>query len=168
VDWSVVAAIGEVAGAAGVVLSLLYLGRQIRASSLADKRLRYEQALAESTAWGRSLAGEGELAAIMLRGLTDGRSVLTPVERFRFNASVIQIFRAYESICVYADEGGMPEWGKKDFDEFFRDFIGLTGVQEYWAERQHWFAPAMRVQVDQLAGQPGDTLRANYAQVSHR
>jgi len=161
-DWTLIGAVAEILGAAGVILSLLYLGRQIRSASLADQRARYEQALTEATAWGESLATEGDLAEIVLRGLNAGPSALTPVERFRFNASIIKMFRAYEKMTVYSTEGGVPAWGKKTFDEVFRDLLGFSGFQNYWLERRHWFVPEMQAEIDALIARPGRTVSALY------
>jgi hypothetical protein len=157
-----IGAVAELLGATGVILSLLYLGRQIRSASLADQRARYEQALAEATAWAESLATEGELAEIVLRGLNAGPSALTPVERFRFNASIIKMFRAYEKMTVYSTEGGVPAWGKKTFDEVFRDLMDFSGFRHYWSDRRHWFVPEMQSEIDSLIARPGRTVSAVY------
>ena len=60
------------------------------------------------------------------------------------------LFRAYESVSQYSDEGGVHEWGKEAFFTSIGDFVGLPGVQDYWRDRRHWFAPHMRAKIDQM------------------
>ena len=49
-----------------------------------------------------------------------------------------------------SDEGGVHEWGKEAFFTSIGDFVGLPGVQDYWRDRRHWFAPHMRAKIDQM------------------
>ena len=149
-DWEKIGAIGEVVGAIGVILSMLYLARQIRAASLDDQRSRYDQAVDAATSWSQSLATQGDLAEIVLRGMVGDATVLNPEERLRFNSSLLGLFRSYERVFQYAAEGGVHDWGKEAFAVAFRDFVALPGVQLYWSERRHWFAAQMRSEVDQM------------------
>jgi len=166
VDWTVIGAVGELVGAIGVIFSLLYLGRQIRSATRADQRVRYEGALAEITGWTESVAAEGQLADIVLRGMTSGMSALTPVERFRFNTSVARMFRGYELLSVYSAERGVAVWGKESFDEVFRDLLAFPGIQQHWSERKHWYAREMRAEIESLLMSPGHTLTTIYEDVA--
>ena len=61
-DWEIVGSIAETVGAIGVVLSLLYVGRQLRQSnSMARSAARMEISSAMNT-WTASIASSPELA----------------------------------------------------------------------------------------------------------
>ncbi len=161
-NWEMIAAVGEVVGAVGVILSLLYLASQIRSSTLESQRARYDQALEASTVWGQSVAVEGELADITFRGWVRGAAALTPEERFRFYASMLTLFRAYERMSQYAAEGGVHEWGKQAFDHTFQDLLAMPGIREYWADRKHWFAPTMQAEIDGMIVKAGAAVLDAY------
>jgi len=66
-DWNMVGALGEIVGAGAVVVSLLYVGRELKHSS-AVARLQGIQATNEKLfEWAMSVAKDPALAALMVR-----------------------------------------------------------------------------------------------------
>jgi hypothetical protein len=161
-----IGAVGEIVGGAGVIVSLLYLARQVRAASLADQRARFEAAQDQITTWMQSVATSGELGGLVTRGLISGRSELKPEEVLRFYLSLQQLLRSYERLCIYAEEGAMHHWLKETFETALRDLIAFPGLKQYWAERRHYYAPAMQREVDALMMAPSEAMLAMYAQGS--
>jgi len=162
-DWTVVGAIGEILGAAGVIFSLLYLGRQIRSASIQERRSRYEAALDMSVAWSQSLSTDADLAGVTLRGMLQGPDSLDPDERLRFYAGLLTPFRAYERVAHYWAEGAVDDWGKDIFDRVFRDLLSLPGIRQYWADRRHWFSPLAQTSIDALVAEAtGDGMLGSY------
>jgi hypothetical protein len=161
-DWTMVGAVGEVLGGAGVIVSLLYLASQVRVGSRADQSARFEGAQDAVSDWTQSLATDAELAEIVLRGATQGGSALRPVELWRFYASLNLLFRSYERMCMYDREGVVHHWGKEAFDHSLRDLLGFPGFRQYWSERRHWFVPVMQREVDALLAGAGQTLMTAY------
>ena len=79
-NWEAIGAIGEIAGALGVIVSLAYLASQIRTQNR-------ESRLAAATEWTNqwnhftgSLAENQGLAEIWLRGLRDHSSLIESTE----------------------------------------------------------------------------------------
>jgi hypothetical protein len=157
-----IGAVGEVVGAAGVILSLLYLARQIRGASLRDQRTRYDQAIDTAITWNQSLATEGDLAEVFVRGMLGDTTDLKPEERLRFYASLLTVFRTYERVSQYGAEGGVHAWGRESFAVSFRDLMAAPGVQAYWAKRRHWFGPQMQVEVDDMVAEAGHAFLDTY------
>ena len=109
-NWDMVGALGELVGALAVVLTLIYLGRQVRQASEEAQRNRFGNLNDEISRVADSWGSEDALSDIVFRGLQDPLS-LTPHEAFRFNSSVFRMFKAWESVFQYASEGGVPQWG---------------------------------------------------------
>ena len=152
-DWDAIGAIGEVLGAAAVVVTLFYLARQVREASEESKRNQMELRRSRYDALNRELisasdewAANSELSDIMLRGFTE-RDSLDPVEVFRFYSSLHRFFRSIDAFFVYAAEGGVHDWGIERWRTTLADFMTFPGVREYWERRGHWFTDALRAEV---------------------
>ncbi len=144
-----VGAIGELVGAAAVVLTLVYLARQVGQASEEAQRNRFgnlnDEISRVADSWGR----DSELSDIVFRGLHDPLS-LNPHEAFRFNSSAFRMFKAWESVFQYSREGGVHQWGADGFHTTMTDLLGLPGMQKYWADRRHWFSPIFVEEVERL------------------
>ena len=147
VNWDMVGALGEVMGAAAVVLTLVYLARQVRHASQEAQRNRFANLNDEISRVADSWGANDELSGIVFRGLHDPTS-LTPQEAFRFNASVFRMFKAWESTFHYSLEGGVHQWGANGFLDSMADLIGMPGMQKYWLDRRHWFSPGFAKEVE--------------------
>jgi len=96
-DWTMIGAVGELLGAVAVVVSLIYVARQVRDSSNAAQRAHYLELNREITNFADGIAREDEWSDIVYRGFID-RSTLTPKEILRFNAGVLGVFRSWEAV----------------------------------------------------------------------
>jgi len=160
-NWEMIGAIGEIAGAVAVVVSLVYLARQIRDSSVQDRRTQYTQLnrdFLQFNDWIIRDAGYGDL---IYRGIRD-RDALGPAEILRFNAGMLGQFRAQEALFHYHREGGVHDWGADAYASTMIDWVGLPGVQAYWHDRRHWFSAAFGEEVDRWMAQQSQRLLDGY------
>jgi hypothetical protein len=101
-DWNAIGAIGEVAGATGVVVTLLFLIKQLRDNTRSMKAAAtasYMQAY--SGANGR--ASDAYRARVVSTALADPSS-LTADEAMSFNMMMSERVALYESLCsMYLD-----------------------------------------------------------------
>ena len=155
-NWEALGAIGEIVGAAAVVLTLVYVARQVREASeesrqnqIELRRSRYDALNRELSETADSWGDDADISDIMLRGFSDPSS-LSQVEIFRFYASMQRLFRALEALFVYSAEGGIHEWGARGWRVSLSEFITFPGVRTYWEDRRHWFSEAFREEVSTL------------------
>ena len=148
-DWTQIGAMGELLGAAAVVVSLIYLSRQVRESSLAEQRAQYLELGRELTSFANGIAREGDWARISLQGFQD-KSQLTPVEVYRFYAGLYEFFRAWEALFHYSRGGRVHAWGAEALSATMVDILGYPGTQDYWADCKHWFSKAFQDHVDDI------------------
>ena len=109
-NWSMLGALGEIVGAAAVVLTLVYLARQLRSATAADQRSRYDELTTELAGVARGWAENDALSDIMFRGFRDPDS-LDPDEIFRFYSSLYGAMKAWEAVTHYSSEKGVHAWG---------------------------------------------------------
>lgn len=146
-NWEALGAIGEIAGALGVIITLAYLAVQIRQNTRASRITAIQTASENSARFSELLASDPELGELLWRGLRDPES-LSPAETRRFVAT-LNVFMRRESVAFYLHKAGaMP-------DELWEARLGsLTGLLNQ---------PGTRLFLD-LAGQ---SLPAEFREFVH-
>jgi len=90
-SWEALGAIGEIVGAAGVILTLAYLAVQVRQNSrLLERSTEATRVTADAAMvgnfneWRETVIANPEVGDLFVRGMEDPAG-LTPAERLRFN-----------------------------------------------------------------------------------
>lgn len=93
-----VAEVAEVVAAIGVIISLIYLGYEIRQNTVAVRSTAY-QAIhdAEDQFWSDLVSGPG-VADLWQRGLDGGLKGLTAEERARFTVTARRLIYLYQNV----------------------------------------------------------------------
>ena len=146
-NWEMIGAIGEVGGAVAVVLTLVYLARQVRDSASQERRNRYLELNRDATKITDAIALDLQLADTFLRGVRD-RTSLNQAEAARFAALMLNLFRAQEALFFYHREGGVDDWAAGSHKAALIDLLGAPGAQDWWAGRRNWFAQDFQAEVD--------------------
>ncbi len=167
-NWTMIGAMGELLGALAVVVSLIYLARQVKESAGAEQRTlgaaqrtQYFQLNTEIANFADGISHEDEWSDILFRGFVD-RTSLSPKEIFRFNAGMLGLFRAWEARFEYAREGSVHDWGAEGHKAMMIDVLGYPGAQSYWKDRAGWFSKDFRVEVDGILESAEPTMLRSY------
>lgn len=151
-DWNMIGALGEAAGAIAVVVTLFYLARQIRDSARENRRLEYAQLNRDFLQLPNAIAHDESFANLFFRGAVDPSS-LSPPETARLYSGVLLMFRTLEALFHYHGEGGIDDWGLDGYRATMVDMMSLPGVRQYWTERRHWFSAEFQSEVDRWLSQ---------------
>jgi hypothetical protein len=155
-DW---AAIGEMVGAIAVVVSLIYVGVQVRQNTRAT-RVITRQAFVQTHGENVSHLMQEEFRDIYWRGLA-GLSNLHGSELAAFGGWAAQIFREFESFYFQWKAGAFDDQIWSGWNCQFRDAFGYLGVQEVWTLRCHHFSAEFREFVGrEIAGKESKPLYA--------
>ena len=149
-DWTMIGAVGEIVGGAGVILTLFYLARQLRSASIESQRSRYGELTTSMSTVADSWSHDGDLAALMLRGFRDP-STLDSAETFRFYTSLYRAMKAWEAFYYYSREGAIHDWGWDGIRATMTSFMAYPGMKIYWATRRDWFSREFQEEVDRVA-----------------
>lgn len=168
-NWNALGALGEIVGAAAVVVTLFYLARQVLEASEETKRnqaevrrTRYDALNRELSRTAAEWAANPEIADVIFRGLFD-LGALSRVEVFRFYTAQQRFLRSLESLFVYSTEGGVHEWGAQGWRAALADYITFPGVRAYWDDRHHWYSEAFQSEVNSLVSDSGAVMAQAYA-----
>ena len=130
-DWEAIGAIGEILGSAAVLISLVYLARQIRSNT--DK-LRFDasQSVASSADRGFDPIYYDPCMSIWLKG-HDDYEALTAGEQTIFGALMVRNLNNFQAIFHAMNEGIM------DDDIFRRTHVGFYSGLVSSPGGAHWF-----------------------------
>jgi hypothetical protein len=139
-NWEAVGAIGEIIGAIAVILTLLYLARQIKDSARAARSAAVTDATTAMQAFYLELGSNSQASESFLNGLRSYDSLSLPAQ-FQWLMLMHSAFLGFQRSFFLAQEGTL--------DSDLRDSIGtaivavnhLDGMKAYWRQRKAFFQP---------------------------
>lgn len=155
-NWEAVGAIGEVIGAIGVILSLVYLGTQIRHSarqmgehSRALRVAAIDQVAASFSRFRDPLIRDREIAELWLRGTRDYAG-LDEVDKIRAGRLFQELFFAHQNVYSRFVEGATTEASWVDQKQAIAANLRNPGIQTWWREARAIYADDFEEVVEAL------------------
>jgi hypothetical protein len=131
-NWDAISAVGEIIGAAAIVITLAYLAIQVKQNSANVKLASLESMAGQWHQWSSILAGSPDLAEIVARGNHDYPS-LPEEDALRYGAFIQMFFDATESYYTQITEIGIA----KDMEvlkAIVRRRLRHRGFTQWWEE----------------------------------
>ena len=148
-DWSAVAAWGEVGGAIAVVVSLLYLSAQVRQGNRVARAAAQESLQNAFRNFRQPLASDAELYRIFDRGVEEFDS-LEGDDRGRFFHLAFQFGKVFESAHYHYTRGLLDDGSWEGWRNGLAHYFHAPGWQKYWALRSDLYSPELRAFVSRL------------------
>jgi hypothetical protein len=142
-----IGAIADAVGAGGVIVSLLYLGVQVRASNRATQRTNAHEFNAGYRALWGLISSDGTTAALWQKGLAD-YDKLTSVESLRFSTLMFQVVTVWEERYYALKDSDLPEWAATTSQIGQREIVSLPGFRRWYELRGHWLSPEYRAAIE--------------------
>lgn len=146
-DWGAVGAVGELIGAFAVVLSLVYLSRQVHQNTRALRTGNAATVLVNFQDIARPFITDREAGAITLRAMQED-DTLTPSEKLSAYAWFFVLLKSGELAYAQYRNGELDEAFWEASLEFFLAYWTTPGMRTYWADRRGAFVPEFRAAVD--------------------
>jgi hypothetical protein len=137
-NWDALGAAAELLGAVGVIISLLYLGVQIRLQNQESRLNSVSEAIRQFNDVLAGLAHNSDLTEIWVKGLTDYDN-LDIQEKVRFSSHVGRVFRVIEGLYEYNLEGRVKEHSWDAIDRTMNEMLGYSGLRAWWHARSDWY-----------------------------
>ncbi len=136
-NWEAIGAIGDLVGGIAVVLSLIYVGYQIRQSSrqieLSSRHIEastYLETGDEFSRWLTLIAADELLADLYRRGLAGEE--LSQTESLRFHFLLDSLFVAYENNYHQVQIGSVQRDSVEINAENLKRILGSPGGSRWW------------------------------------
>lgn len=152
-DWTLLGALGELLGAVAVVVSLVYLSRQVHQNTTAVRTANAVTVQGNFQQLARMFYTDRVMGDLVLRGMR-GEVDLAPAEQIAVYAYFFDFLKTAELAYYQYSNGDLdpPLW-EASFN-FYHAYFSTPGFRSYWAERRAAFIPVFQEAMDGwLAGE---------------
>lgn len=141
------AALAEIIGAIAVVISLIYVGYQVKQNTSAIQTQVHESVVGHVLEAEGALLHNADLAQVMVKAYSKPES-LTPDEMLRADTYFTHEFVNWESAYLHHKQGFIDEkvWLRWDLSHW--PDRESPGRFEYWTRHRHWFEDSFARHVD--------------------
>jgi hypothetical protein len=147
------ASIGEFVGGIGVVVTLIFVGVQLRQNTRAVQRSSAREAGNALVGAVQLHADSAELTDLTLRAL-DSLEQLTPVERYRFESWMYCWMHSHEQEHLASRERSHLDELLAPKRRAIAGYILTPGGSQFWSERKSWFTDYFQNVVDDIVANP--------------
>lgn len=150
--WEAIAALAELLGALGVIASLVYLGGQVRSSGRQARHAAIQSVVNKmNEVWNRMAAET--TADLWTRGSKGFAYLEGEKEGVQFSALMLSIFKPYEEIFHYRDDGFVDDWVWESQSRLCETLLSTPGATEWWGRRRGWFSESFRAYIEAMRGE---------------
>ena len=146
--WEAISNIADIVGAVAVVVSLVYVARQINQNTQAS-RSSTRQAIADSALVAVSdLIADSGMAQLMTRDMAGEE--FTPAESLRLAGRGYMVMRHWENIYYQYRTGMLLEDEWRGFRRNLTALLQLRHMQQYWARESEIYSDAFKEEVARI------------------
>ena len=145
--WGDIGALSEFIAALAVVVSLVYVSRQIRQNTSAIKAANATTVQKNFVDLANTLYSDRELAGIILKGMS-GTASLTPPEQLAAYAWFFNMLKTAELAHFHLRNGDLDEDLWEASLQFYRAYFTTPGMKAYWQHRRSAFIPEFQEAMD--------------------
>jgi hypothetical protein len=159
-NWEALGALSELLGAAAVVLTLLYLSRQIAHQNRALETTMRDSVFRQLQDYNFVVMGDERLGGLFQRGVAEvNPEGFSEDDRARFIHAMFGFFKIYENIYFHRLEGSISEeaWRQNRLILFL--YAEQPGGRAYWERRRGAFDPRFQRMLDTALGARESSLR---------
>ena len=154
-NWDAIGAIGELVGAAAVVVSIIYLAVQIKQNSRLVRSSGYQTAVQVANEVMESLSSDPETSRIFERA-QESYDDLSPDELRTARAMFLRVFMYYEAFFYQYKDGVVDPDIWEGRRKMMINLLTMPGVASWWAQYCDVFGAGFRTYVSEQMKSPGD------------
>ncbi len=143
--------IAEIIASIAVIASLLYVGLQVKQSTMASHSAAAQANVSALNECVGLINASDKLADILQQG-AQSLSALKGGDLIRFMAFHDQLFLTFQSYYQQWKDGAFDERLWLLHRQSALDLLSQPGQQEWWGTRRHWFFPEFQDYLNNLAG----------------
>jgi hypothetical protein len=143
-NWEAIAAVAEILGAIGVIASLTYLAGQVRTAGNQARQTALQSVMNQMNIVWTQISAEKSVAENFSKGSQGLANLEDETARLRFSAFLLSVFRPYEEIFHYRENGVVDDWTWESISSQCHALMGTPGFAEWWNLRGDWFSRSFR------------------------
>jgi len=147
-DWNAIGAIGEAAGAMGVIITLVFLTSQIRQANKGHRSAAYQAYLERRSDWQKTIA-DPDVNATFIAGAFDPTSA-TEAQLQGMHQTMHLSMTFFEGAYRLWCEGLLSDADWKSCSVMLSEFRATKGFQLWWPAVNDFFDPSYVEVVEKL------------------
>lgn len=151
-DTQSLANIAEFVGAVAVVVSLIYIAREVRQGTDAQRMENFARALDRIAETQAGIGRNPELMKIWSRGFADPTK-LTNAQRLQMTWLLYEAMGPFEFLFIADNKGALPPGVWQRWSGTLAWWVSYPGVQAWWRAKPYPFTDEFSRYVDQLIAQ---------------
>ena len=144
-----IASIAEIIGAVAIVLSLIFVGVQLKDSTRATRSATANEAISTLTAWYAEIGTDEQTSSLFWNAMADPEA-RTPEEWFQFTMVFHGIMLTFQNSFYLANEGTLDEEIHQSMTEVLVGVKDQPGLHRYWRQRRSIFYRDFQDYVDSI------------------
>jgi len=144
-----IASIAEIIGAVAIVLSLIFVGVQLKDSTRATRSATANEAISTLTAWYAEIGTDEQTSSLFWNAMADPEA-RTPEEWFQFTMVFHGIMLTFQNSFYLANEGTLDEEIHQSMTEVLVGVKDQPGLRRYWGQRKSIFYRDFQDYVDSI------------------
>ena len=148
-NWDAIAALSQVAAAAGVIISLIYLAAQIKSNTKETRAASFNAVTDSFNHFNFLVAQDRTLAALFLRGSAD-YGQLDGVEEMQFDLLILGLFRIHESVFYQSNRGTMERDLRDAENRSLIFLLEMPGIRAWWKDNPYSFTHEFREHIKKV------------------
>ena len=142
--WALIA---EIVGGIAIVVSLVFVGLQVRQSAQTNAQTLTQAVVSDYLAAVVALGDTHQMACIFSQAIEDYEEI-TGAERVMFNNRVLAVFSTFQEMRALREQGAFDPGIWRGFEGIVVSALGSPGVRQWWSVRSHFFGEEFREYVD--------------------
>ena len=149
-NWEAIAAVGEILGAAAVVVTLLYLAAQVRHNTVATTASTQQTHLDAWNAMSTLVIENPQVARLL--SMSDGEiASLDRVQQVQLEWFATKVFAHWEHVHTDILSGLFKTAYGEAFERYYRDITRKPVFRRFWEAHRDWYYEDFVAHVDRKA-----------------
>ncbi len=152
---------GELIASIAVIISLLFVGYEVKQNSEAQIQANTRSVIAEYTSRVLTISNVEGMACIYAKGMADYSS-LSGEHRAKFSAFMLSTMYTLEELHYLAESGSVEQRIWRGLDRNMREVTALPGFKQWFETRRHWFSDEFQSYNDRLMQDSASRVSVTY------
>jgi len=148
-----IAHLAEVVAAIAVVISLIYVGVQVRDSTRAVRSAAANDANVAMQSWYLEVGTNPQTSALVIQGLRGTRE-LSVEEEYQYLMMMHAIFLGFQNSFLLVQEGSLDPSISEAITTALLGVKDLPGFERYWRQRKDYLHVGFAKHVEELRSRP--------------
>lgn len=148
-DSNTVSAVAEVTGSIGVILSLIYLAKEVKIGAKNLRTSMRDSTFHSLMEWNYYIMSDTDLAWVFQQGCENIES-LGEKERARYVHVMYSFFKMFENVYLHYSDKSIDNSVWEHNRKILESYAITKGGQHYWKNRKAIFDPRFQLYFDQI------------------